>query len=142
MAKIIAKGYRQAHGSKHQMESLQAETYRGIAVFNFIKHYRIYYEILEPPNLQKYYCDNSTLINRLKYNQTGEQYSSLYTQADYGTHMTLAKIIQETPGPLEIAHVKGHQDIKRKEIPCLTWQAQLNIIADNIATKAKYILFQ
>eukprot|EP00957_Ditylum_brightwellii_P044664 3386221-Ditylum_brightwellii.AAC.1 len=72
--KIITKGYGQAHGSKHQMESLRAETYGGIAVFNFLKHYRLYYEISEPPILQKYYCDDSTLISRLKYNQTGAHY--------------------------------------------------------------------
>eukprot|EP00957_Ditylum_brightwellii_P032536 2465366-Ditylum_brightwellii.AAC.1 len=72
--KIITKGYRQTHGSKHQMKLLQAETYRGIAVFNFLRHYRIFYEILEPPILQKYYYDNFTLISRLKYDQTGAQY--------------------------------------------------------------------
>eukprot|EP00957_Ditylum_brightwellii_P204444 15339289-Ditylum_brightwellii.AAC.1 len=113
--KIITKGYRQAHGSEHQMESLQVETYEGIAVFNFIKHYRIFYEISEPPILQKYYCDNFTLISRLKYNQTGSQYPSLYTQAKYDVHMTLVKLVQDTSGTLEIAHVKGHQDSKKNK---------------------------
>eukprot|EP00957_Ditylum_brightwellii_P102051 7778444-Ditylum_brightwellii.AAC.1 len=60
--RIITKGYGQAQGKEHQMESLRVETYRGIAVFTFLKNYRIYYDILDPPNKQKYYCDNSTLI--------------------------------------------------------------------------------
>eukprot|EP00957_Ditylum_brightwellii_P101337 7722665-Ditylum_brightwellii.AAC.1 len=57
--RIIMKGYGQARGNEHQMESFRAETYRGIAVFTFLKHTRIYYDILNPPNTQKYYCDNS-----------------------------------------------------------------------------------
>eukprot|EP00957_Ditylum_brightwellii_P138934 10590203-Ditylum_brightwellii.AAC.1 len=60
--RIITKEYDQAQGNEHQMESLRAETYGGIAVFTFLKHYRMYYNILHPPNTQKYYCDNSMLI--------------------------------------------------------------------------------
>ena len=43
---------------------------------------------------------------------------------------------------MEIIQVKGHQDNKKKETSCLTWQAQLNIIADSLATRAKYKLFK
>eukprot|EP00957_Ditylum_brightwellii_P000781 61857-Ditylum_brightwellii.AAC.1 len=102
--KIITKGYGQAHGNKHQMKSLRAETYGGIAVFTFLEHYRTYYEILDPPFKQKHYCDNSTLICRLKYDQTEAHYPSLYTQADYDAHMALAKILRDLPGNLEIVH--------------------------------------
>eukprot|EP00957_Ditylum_brightwellii_P207890 15354983-Ditylum_brightwellii.AAC.1 len=102
--KIITKGYGHTHGSEHQMESLRAETYSGIEVFTFLKHYRTYYEILDPPFTQNYYCDNSTLIRRLKYNQTKANYPSFYTQADYDAHMTSAKIIKDTPGNLKIVH--------------------------------------
>eukprot|EP00957_Ditylum_brightwellii_P039048 2951196-Ditylum_brightwellii.AAC.1 len=123
------------------MESLRAETYGGIAVFTFLKHYRIYYDTSDPPNKQKYYCDNSTLIRRLKYDQTEPHYPSQNTQADYDAHMTLQKIMQELTGEMEIIHVKGHQDNKKKETPRLTWQAQLSIIVDSLATRAKYKLF-
>eukprot|EP00957_Ditylum_brightwellii_P000386 30129-Ditylum_brightwellii.AAC.1 len=74
--RIITKGYGQAQRNEHQMESLKAETYGGIAVFTFLKHYRIYYEISDPPSKQKYYCDNSTLIRRLKYDQSETHYPS------------------------------------------------------------------
>ena len=124
------------------MESLRAETYGGIAVFTFPKNYRIYYDISHPPNTQKYYCDNSTLIQRLKYDQTEPPYPSQNTQADYDAHLTLRKLLQELPGEMEIIHVKGHQDNKKNKISRLTWQAQLNIIADSLATRAKYKLFQ
>eukprot|EP00957_Ditylum_brightwellii_P123396 9408543-Ditylum_brightwellii.AAC.1 len=53
--RIITKGYGQPQGNEHQMESLRAETYWGITVFTFLKHYRAYYEILDPPFKQKYY---------------------------------------------------------------------------------------
>jgi hypothetical protein len=89
--RIITKGYGQAQGNEHHMESLRAETYGGIALFTFLKHYRIYNEISQPPNLQRYYCDNSTLIKRLKEDQKGKPYPSQYIQADYDAHMTLQK---------------------------------------------------
>eukprot|EP00957_Ditylum_brightwellii_P131957 10062138-Ditylum_brightwellii.AAC.1 len=50
-------------------------------------------------------------------------------------------MIKDTSGTLEIVHVKGHQDNKKKETHRLTWQVQLNIIADSLATQAKYRLF-
>eukprot|EP00957_Ditylum_brightwellii_P198270 15108418-Ditylum_brightwellii.AAC.1 len=114
VTRIISKGYRHVQGNEHQMESLRAETYGGITVFTFLKHYRIYYNISDPPNKQKYYCDNSKLICRLKYDQTEPHYLSQNNQADYNAHMTLQNIMQELPGEMEIIHVKGHQDNKKK----------------------------
>jgi hypothetical protein len=54
--------------------------------------------------------------------------------------MTLQKILQDIPGEIEIHHVKGHQD-KKKQKNRRTWQEQLNIIADHLATKAKYRVY-
>ena len=139
---LITKGYGQVLGTDHQMESLRAETYGAIALFSFLKHYRIYFNITDIPTVQRYYCDNITLIKRLKSDTTIKPYPSQFIQADYDAHMALQFAIKEIPGDLIITHVKGHQDRKLPTLRTLTWQAQLNVIADDLATQAKMILFQ
>eukprot|EP00957_Ditylum_brightwellii_P208467 15357609-Ditylum_brightwellii.AAC.1 len=65
------------------MEALQAETYGRIALFYFLHHFRIYKNSSNHPNSQHYFCDNSSLIAQLKYDQQSPQYHSPYTLANY-----------------------------------------------------------
>jgi hypothetical protein len=139
---LVTKGYGQVLSTDHQMESLRAETYGAIALFTFLKQYRIYFNITDIPKIQQYYCDNITLIKQLQSDNTMKPYPSQYIQADYDAHMALQSAIKEIPGSLTVTHVKGHQDRKIKTLRTLTWQAQLNVIADDLATQAKMILIQ
>eukprot|EP00957_Ditylum_brightwellii_P208679 15358485-Ditylum_brightwellii.AAC.1 len=67
--RILVKGNNQALGNKTLMESLQAETYGGLAFFTFIKYFCIYKNTSNPTDSQHYFCDNLTLITHLKYDQ-------------------------------------------------------------------------
>eukprot|EP00957_Ditylum_brightwellii_P061790 4689085-Ditylum_brightwellii.AAC.1 len=78
---MVTKGYGQVLDTDHQMESLRAETYGAIALFAFLKKYRIYYNITDIPKTQRYYCDNITLIKRLQSDNTMKPYpANIYRQ--------------------------------------------------------------
>eukprot|EP00957_Ditylum_brightwellii_P177269 13503844-Ditylum_brightwellii.AAC.1 len=92
------------------MEFLQAETYGGIALFSFLKHFCIYKNASSPLTQQFYYCDNSTLIKQLQHDQSNKPVPNQTFLTDYNAHMTLWSTIEQILGDLSILHMKVHQD--------------------------------
>eukprot|EP00957_Ditylum_brightwellii_P090669 6905362-Ditylum_brightwellii.AAC.1 len=111
--KILIEGNSQALVKESLMESLQAETYGGMAHFLFLQHFHIFKNTTTPPQQQLYYCNNSALIKHLQQDQISDPFPNQNSLTDYDAHMTLQNIKKLTMGNISIHHTRGHQDQKQ-----------------------------
>eukprot|EP00957_Ditylum_brightwellii_P003971 302438-Ditylum_brightwellii.AAC.1 len=63
---ILVEGYGHAPGHPNLMESLRSKAYGCLTPLLFLKHCRIHHDITAYLSKQYYFCDNITLIKRLK----------------------------------------------------------------------------
>jgi len=124
-----------------------AKAYGVLTALQFLCHYLNHY----PTNYSqakpiKVYCDNRGILQRTQQLlPPNTQYPRDSIQDDYNLYAMIAQVVQEfNPIPVELHHVKGHQDCQRKtpkhpnpqlQLP-LMLEAQLNIQCDTIASKA------
>jgi len=122
-------GARTSPSTQHDTHSRQSEGYGILAAFTFIKKYIQVLNTqlpLDPPTIHGY-CDNSGLIQLVMALQSINIPNPSRTIAnDYDLSNEIHQTILRIPFPVQLHHIKGHQDDKTK-IKDLPYEAQLNI---------------
>eukprot|EP00957_Ditylum_brightwellii_P034335 2604823-Ditylum_brightwellii.AAC.1 len=141
------------YGNPDIMQLLRTESAGLLAVLHFIYQYIQYNNILIDHDLLLHFCDNSTVVSRMNYhNKTLIENPTNVTQPYWDIHMSIAHANRQLKLVVNMKHVSGHQDTRNRpnsmtmiNIPCrnnvktskkLTWEAHLNIHANELATQA------
>jgi hypothetical protein len=125
---IIAKGSGGVKGSRDQMSSFRSEI-TGLA--SAMKTLEKVAEALQVEIKVDLHTDNQALVNRI---MKLKQYdpSNALLRNDYDAYWIIRKA-RKTVEISDVRHVRGHQDRTGKS---LSFIEQLNVIADELATKA------
>jgi len=112
-----------------------SEGYRLLAAFMFIKKYIQASNIhvpLKPKGIHGY-CNNSGLIQQVTAFQLNKIPNPSQTISnDYNLSNEIYQTILRIPFPVQLHHVKGHQD-ETTNIDDLPYEAKLNIVCDECA---------
>ena len=123
-------------GNGEEMDSCRAESVGLLEAVKFAVYLHGANSTMSAPQLQ-HFCDNITVTNRM---QTFLQYKNWYPNQTLRPHMDvmlqICYYLDKLMPQWRTTHVKGHQD-DEMEIACLSWEAQLNVRADALATEAK-----
>ena len=118
------------------MESLQTESVSILSLLCFLLHFSSFHNLTLTPNAWIQYCDNSTAVKRMKwFNLQTVLKPSLTLAADFDVQLQIEATLAELHTQWNTEHVKGHQSG-----PNLSWEAQLNNRADELATEARNAL--
>ena len=119
------------------MSSYRAEGYGRLSMLSFLTHYLHYFGIKNHTDLSiTTYCDNESLLRKEEEFHTRDiDSSSLYTRPDHDVIMQLSALRTDLPFKIALLHVRGHQD-DSCDFENLTRPAQLNVLADRLATEA------
>jgi ribonuclease HI len=120
----IAEGAGRVQGSP--LSSFRAEAYGLLALMRYINQIPTSHAI-------KLYTDSKSVIQRCKRPISYSPHSTILPDADVIN--TIKDEIKSSMHTIEIEHVKGHQD-KKKPLDKLPQPAQMNVRADELATKA------
>jgi hypothetical protein len=106
-----------------------------LAVFLFLDTYFKHYNTrLDNHMTLKFYCDNSSLLKRITRNQERSWTNPTTCLAsDFDLESGIIALLDDLPFTLQFIHVKSHQD-NHIEVHLLTWDAQMNVQADHLAT--------
>ncbi len=116
--------------------SFRAEGYGRLSLLRFLHHIVIYFfgeQRLDFPAIQCF-CDNTSIIKVENELSDRKWTPSTVLRADYDMVKQIELAKQECPIPQYVKWVKGHQDTDGK-YEDLSRPSQLNIIADNLATR-------
>jgi hypothetical protein len=134
----LSDGTRLARGSGsvfgYDPRSYRAEGHGAKAGTLFMIHCFKYCDLPIPAGQFRFYCDNEGLIKKLEYLRSYKnaiQATVLHSEWDIVS--SVHRLQCSFPSPLEILHVKGHQDDDTPEI-FLELPGQLNVEADRLAT--------
>jgi len=125
-------------GIQRDNHSGRAEGFGLLAAMTFLEKYMIATQTIPPTNSKPIdgYCDNLGVIQQIAYLQDRRIPNPNDTVAnDYDLAKEIFATIQRIPIPIEMHHVKGHQDDKQT-IDELSHEAKLNIICDEKAREA------
>jgi hypothetical protein len=123
-------------GNQEQNESLRSESTGWLSVLRYMYHFQNYHQISFEQCKKIHYCDNSSLVSRSPSTYRSAPTSSFeYLKADYDVQMQIIQTLKAIGTEMPTIHVKGHQD-DTKSKSTLTYQAKLNIRADELATQA------
>ena len=119
------------------MQSFRAEGYGNLAGLSFLKRHIECYGIQVHPECRFVaVCDNEKLLQRLaelRKIPKDKRCASEFVRADVDVSLTIPQL--ELPFRYAAIHVKGHQD-NHAPTNELSWEAQLNVYADRLATEA------
>eukprot|EP00957_Ditylum_brightwellii_P211626 15366393-Ditylum_brightwellii.AAC.1 len=135
------------------MQLLRTESAGLLAALRFIYRYIQYNNMLLDHELLLHFCDNSTVVSQMKYpNKTMITNPTNFTQPDWDIQMSITHTVRQLQLEVNTKHVYGHQDTRNRpnlmampntphknkmnKSKKLTWEAQLNIRADELATQA------
>eukprot|EP00957_Ditylum_brightwellii_P101189 7711504-Ditylum_brightwellii.AAC.1 len=103
----------------------------------FMKYYCRYHKITIHPQTTKHFTDNQGIVNRIKWFKTRcIKTPSDCLAPDYDIQSQVEAIYKEMDWDWNTEWVKGHQD-ETVLIEGLTWEEQLNVQADDLATMAR-----
>lgn len=126
---IIATNNGAAQGFK--TSSFRTEAYGLLSLYLFLYHVFTFTAFPIPPTTS-IYSDSKSVIDKVKDMVTWREYYSTKTlTADWDVLQALATLIRKMPDSMELHHILGHQDNKKK-YEDLTLPAQLNVDADKL----------
>jgi hypothetical protein len=97
----------------------------------YCKQYALH---LQATTIIKFYCDSSSLIKRIdRHRHQSWLNPSNCLASDYNLESAIIEMLDLLPVTVQFIHVKSHQD-DNTEIHLLTWDAQMNVHADHLAT--------
>lgn len=118
------------------MDSCRAESVGLLEAVKFVVHLHGSNSTMSAPKLQ-HFCDNLTVMNRM---QQFLHYKNWYRNQTLRPHMDvmlqICYYLDELMPHWSTKHVKGYQD-DNEAVECLSWESQLNVQADALATAAK-----
>jgi hypothetical protein len=114
--------------------SYWAESYGCLAILRFLYNFMVYHKVTSPKTLNKFYCNNLSLITRLK-QAVGSlpHFPRNYLHSDMDLEMQIVDTLRLMELSLSCTHVLGHQDETDNDQP-LTREAALNVAFDHLAT--------
>eukprot|EP00978_Attheya_sp_CCMP212_P007874 scaffold18320_cov37-Attheya_sp.AAC.2 len=133
---ILYKGSGLSPRNQELNESLRSESTGYLAILRFLIHYRAYHQLTLEMSPMMHLCDNKSLVFRSPDAYRSAPPSSHdFLKPDYDVQMQIIATIKELDIDIHTKHVKGHQD-DDKTYGQLSYEAQLNIQADRLATQA------
>jgi hypothetical protein len=134
---ILCKGSGLSPGNQQLNESMRAESTSYLSQLRFILHYIRYYNVTLENSVKVHFCDNKGVISRGPDTYRSALPNSFdFLKADYDVQMQIMHTIRTLDTEIPSIHVKGHQDDDDTPIEQLSYESQLNIKADLLATKA------
>jgi ribonuclease HI len=125
--------------------SYRAEAYGMLSLLRFLHHVSQNLKVFDLAAMQ-ISTDSQSLVTKVtQYLQFDHYYPNTTLEPDWDVLQIICRTIRSLPFAIILIHVKGHQD--RKPHQSLSIEAQLNIVADSIATSmltttpSKYSLF-
>jgi hypothetical protein len=133
----LCEGLGLSAGNQHLNESLRSESTGFLAQLRYLLHYVRYYKVSPEKSNKVHYCDNQGVISRGPDTyRTAPPNPHDFLKADYDVQMQIMQTIRLLDIEIPSIHVKGHQDDNKSPIENLSYESQLNIKADALATKA------
>jgi hypothetical protein len=131
---IIATGHGPAQAHPNMAESFRSEGYGIASAGLFIRNMVRRFAINPTQHSWKLYVDNKSMIQRLQGYESHDHVSRWNLRPDEDIAKLASKLLQHVP--IQIKHIKSHQDTKTKQDE-LSYEAQLNIMADKEATRQR-----
>jgi len=124
--------------NKRLLETLRTEGVGHLAAMLFMKHYCKYHGVTLSGEHAKHYTDNKGIVGRMQWFLTRcIKTTKDCLVPDYDVQAQVEQIYQEMQWDITTEWVRGHQDTITP-LNKLPWQAQLNVRADILATKARF----
>eukprot|EP00957_Ditylum_brightwellii_P095908 7307629-Ditylum_brightwellii.AAC.1 len=128
---ILVQHKGQAKGNPDLMELLWTESVSALSILTFIYYFCQYTNITPPTNCYQY-CNNKAVVRQIHwYHKRAILTPTFCLQSDSDIQAQIEHTLQILNAAWSTSHVKGHQ--KGNNLP---WEAQLNNIADELATQA------
>jgi hypothetical protein len=131
---LIAKGRGPAEAHPDLAESFRSEGYGLASVAAFIMAMVTFLNISVDDHIWKFSIDNKAMIQRMESYRVSIQHSKWNLRSDADITNKAHEYLRHIPA--SIIHVKSHQD-EGKDNSLLTFDAQMNIIADAMATQQR-----
>jgi hypothetical protein len=91
--------------------SYRAESYGWLTMLRFLYHYMVYYQVSSTQSYNKFYCDNDTLITRLKQAAIPLlHFPRNYLRSDMDLEMQIVDRLRLMELTLTYTHIIGYQD--------------------------------
>jgi hypothetical protein len=140
--KVLLTNHGPAHGTGSLHSSFRAEEYGTLSALVILKNLIKFHAIkVAHGKTLRFFCDNIGVINRTKRHTVDRMTVKEYYAADVDVELQILNEIRELSDlgvETILAHVKGHQDGKtgkpKKDPKSYSREAQLNILADKLAT--------
>lgn len=134
---ILCNGSGLSPGNQQLNESMRSESTAYLSLLRFLLHYIRYYKVTLENSIKVHFCDNKGVISRGPDTYRSAPPNSFdFLKADYDVQMQIMHTIRTLDTEIPSIHVKGHQDDDDTPIEHLSYESQLNIKADLLATKA------
>jgi hypothetical protein len=130
---LVAMGHGPAAAHPDLAESFRAEGYGLAAVSLFLTVLANHFKIDKQKHTWKFHITNKAMIQRMRSYQWKEKTSKWNLQPDADITNFADKHLQSFPATL--IHVKSHQDEHQDKKELVSFEAQLNVIADAQATQ-------
>jgi enamine deaminase RidA (YjgF/YER057c/UK114 family) len=131
---LVAKGQGPAEAHPDLAESFRSEGYGLASVTAFIMAMVTFLHIAPEEHSWKFYIDNKAMIQRMESYRDEIWHSKWNLRSDSDITNKAHEYLRNIPAVL--VHVKSHQD-NEKEMSALSFDAQLNIMADAMATQQR-----
>jgi hypothetical protein len=131
---LIAKGRGPAQVHPQLAESFRSEGYGLASALIFINNLIRTFDISPREHVWNIYIDNKSLIQRMDGYSLYVPIPRWNLRADEDITKTVRKLMQELP--VKLIHIKSHQD-DDQDWEKLSFQAQLNVMADEEATRQR-----
>jgi hypothetical protein len=136
---LVAKGRGPAEAHPDLAESFRSEGYGLASVAAFLMAMVTFFNIDPEEHSWKFYLDNKAMIQRMESYQANIPHSKWNLRSDSDITNKAHEYLRHIPAVL--THVKSHQD-NGKEICTLSFDAQMNILADTLATQQRDQMFK
>jgi hypothetical protein len=134
---VLWKGRGGTPGNPNLMESLRTESFGLLSLTRFVHQYCSYYNVNTNKAAVYHYCDNSTVVSRMRwYAERDIESPNISLSPDNDVQVQIEATLKEMNIQISSTWVRGHQD--NTPIEELSWEAILNIEADKLATKARH----
>jgi hypothetical protein len=131
---VIATGCGPAESHPSLAEPFRAETYALAAAAAFIEQMLEHFRITANDHVWHFIMDNTSLIREMEHLRLEARTAKWNLRQDADILHLANKLLLDIPA--NFTHIKSHQDRVKTDKP-LSFQAQLNIMADELATRQR-----
>ena len=137
---IYASGSGWVPGLKHTMSSTRTELCGILAALTFVRLVMEYHAVTADQLYEKFtctlHCDSKAAILRVESIEVDNFGTTWRCRENYDMEAAIQSCLDKLPFSVLMDWVKGHAD-KRKKPEKFTWAEQLNVAADDLATRAR-----